>query len=63
MVASRAEGTNAAWIQEMGRRSKGDLGPGCGEEEEKGKKVLTLFFFTKFTVPSNGQPQVGPRRQ
>jgi hypothetical protein len=47
MVASRAEGTNAAWIQGRGRRSRGDLGPGCGEEEEKGKKVLTLFFFTK----------------
>jgi hypothetical protein len=45
MVASRAEGTNAAWIQGRGRRSSGDLGPGCGEEEEKGKKVLTLFFF------------------
>jgi hypothetical protein len=55
MVASRAEGTNAAWIQGRGRRSRGDLGPGCGEEEKKGKKVLMLFFLTKFTVPTTQQ--------
>jgi hypothetical protein len=50
----------AAWIKEE------DAGPGCGEEEEKGKKVTTHFLFYRIHSTQQrfyGQRQAGPRHQ